>query len=76
MHQVISKRKRYLDVAFIAEINSVAQLQVRGRVKLSLWSFWLIAVDQIVIVKYRTAIKELLIYLNLCLSVMLNSLSC
>jgi len=36
----------------------------------------LIVEDSIVTVKYRTAIKELFIYFNLCLSVMLDNLSC
>lgn len=71
-----SEPQRYPDVTFIDRSK-----EARGRLGvvsliLGYELFWLLIKDLSVTVKCRTAIKVQSLYFNLCLSVMLYSLSC
>jgi len=60
------------------EVKSTTQLQTRGRFTsiFGYWLFWSLNTLLWVTVKCRTTIQALFLYFNLCLSVMLDGLSC
>ena len=58
------------------EVKGIAQLQAMGRFALISWYELCSLLKALLWLKYRTSIKGMFLYLNLRLSVMLDSLSC